>query len=68
MPALTREGAVFVLRWEDGENRFRDEAISGWNAALDEVEAAEGPKALVSIGAGKFYSNGLDLDWAMRER
>lgn len=68
MPALSREGAVFVLRWEDGENRFRGDSIRAWNAALDEVEAAEGPKALVTTGAGKFYSNGLDLDWALRER
>ena len=68
MLELRREGAVFVLTWSDGENRFRDEAIAGWNAALDEVEAAEGPKALVTTGAGKFYSNGLDLDWAVRER
>jgi enoyl-CoA hydratase/carnithine racemase len=66
---LRREGAVFVLTWNDGgDNRFRDEAIAGWNAALDEVEAAEGAKALVSTGAGKFFSNGLDLDWAFRER
>lgn len=66
---LRRESAVFVLRWDDGgDNRFRDEAILGWNAALDEVERAEGPKALVTTGAGKFYSNGLDLDWAFRER
>jgi len=65
---LRREGAVFVLTWSDGENRFRDEAIRGWNAALDEVERTEGPKALVTTGAGKFYSNGLDLDWAFRER
>ena len=68
MPQLTREGAVFVLRWEDGENRFRDESIRSWNAALDEIEATDGPKALVTTGAGKFYSNGLDLEWAMRER
>jgi enoyl-CoA hydratase/carnithine racemase len=68
MPQLTREGAVFVLRWDDGENRFRDDSIRAWGAALDEVEAAEGPKALVTTGAGKFYSNGLDLDWALRER
>ena len=68
MPKLTREGAVFVLTWSDGENRFRDEAIAGWNAALDEVERTEGAKALVTTGAGKFYSNGLDLDWALRER
>jgi enoyl-CoA hydratase/carnithine racemase len=67
--SLRREGDVFVLAWNDGaDNRFRDEAIAGWNAALDEIEAAEGPKALVTTGAGKFYSNGLDLDWAFRER
>ena len=65
---LRREGDVFVLAWEDGDNRFRDEAIAGWNAALDEVEGTEGAKALVTTGAGKFYSNGLDLDWAFRER
>jgi enoyl-CoA hydratase/carnithine racemase len=68
MPQLTREGVVFVLRWDDGENRFRDDSIRAWSTALDEVEAAEGPKALVTTGAGKFYSNGLDLEWAMRER
>jgi enoyl-CoA hydratase/carnithine racemase len=66
---LRREGEVFVLTWNDGgDNRFRDEATLGWNAALDEVERTEGPKALVTTGAGKFYSNGLDLDWAFRER
>ena len=68
MPQLEREGAVFVLRWDDGENRFRDESIRSWNAALDEIEGTDGPKALVTTGAGKFYSNGLDLEWALRER
>jgi enoyl-CoA hydratase/carnithine racemase len=65
---LKREGEVFVLAWGDGENRFRDDSIAAWNAALDEVEGSEGAKALVTTGAGKFYSNGLDLDWAFRER
>jgi enoyl-CoA hydratase/carnithine racemase len=66
---LRREGNVFVLAWNDaGDNRFRDDATRGWNAALDEVERTEGAKALVTTGAGKFYSNGLDLDWAFRER
>jgi len=68
MPKLTREDAVFVLTWNDGENRFRDDSLAAWNAALDEVERADGPKALVTTGAGKFYSNGLDLEWGMRER
>jgi enoyl-CoA hydratase/carnithine racemase len=68
VPKLSREGAVFVLTWNDGENRFRDDSLAAWNAALDEVEGADGPKALVTTGAGKFYSNGLDLEWGMRER
>jgi enoyl-CoA hydratase/carnithine racemase len=68
MIELKREGAVFVLRMDDGENRFRDDSVAAWNAALDEVERAEGPKALVTTGTGKFYSNGLDLEWAFRER
>ena len=63
---LKREGDVFVLRLDAGENRFNSEMIRAWNVALDEVEAAEGPKALVTTGTGKFYSNGLDLDY-MRE-
>ncbi len=65
---LKREGEVFVLRMDDGENRFRDDSVAAWNEALDAIERAEGPKALVTTGTGKFYSNGLDLDWAFRER
>ena len=60
---LKREGDVFVLRLDAGENRFDPDMIKAWNEALDEVEAAEAPKALVTTGTGKFYSNGLDLDY-----
>ncbi len=65
---LKRQGEIFVLRMHDGENRFRDDSVAAWNAALDEIERADGPKALVTTGTGKFYSNGLDLEWAFRER
>jgi enoyl-CoA hydratase/carnithine racemase len=64
---LKREGVVFILRMDNGENRFRAEFIQAWNDALDEVEKAEGPKALVTTGTGKFYSNGLDLEFAMSQ-
>jgi len=37
--------------------------VDALHAALDEVEAVEGPCALVTTGSGKFFSNGLDLDW-----
>ena len=59
---LERHGDVFVLRMDAGENRFVPATIAAWNTALDEVEKAAAPKALVTIGSGKFYSNGLDLD------
>jgi enoyl-CoA hydratase/carnithine racemase len=67
MIELTREGDVHVLRVDAGENRFGPEVLKGWNAALNEVESVDGPKALVTTGSGKFYSNGLDLDYMLSE-
>ncbi|MDB1089229.1 enoyl-CoA hydratase-related protein [Streptomyces sp. ACA25] len=63
MPTLDRQDNVFVLDLGDGENRFHPDWIASVNGALDEVEKAEGPRALVTAARGKFYSNGLDLDW-----
>jgi Delta3-Delta2-enoyl-CoA isomerase len=60
---LDRDGSVFVLRMRGGENRFSLQWLDEVNAALDRVQAAEGPAALVTTGEGKFYSNGMDLDW-----
>jgi len=41
--------------------------VSDWLAEvdglIDEVQAATGPKALVTTASGRFFSNGLDLDW-----
>ena len=62
---IERRDDVCILRMSDGENRFNPKSIAAWNAALDEVENAPGPRALVTTGTGKFYSNGLDLDWLM---
>ncbi|MGW1616915.1 enoyl-CoA hydratase-related protein [Streptomyces sp. NPDC002285] len=63
MPTLDRQDNVFILNLGDGENRFHPDWISSVDAALDEVEKAEGPRALVTAATGKIYSNGLDLDW-----
>lgn len=65
MAELERDGDVWVLRMDDGENRFNRGSIDSLHACLDQVEATVGPAALVTTGAGKFYSNGLDLDWVM---
>ncbi|WP_393096927.1 enoyl-CoA hydratase-related protein [Streptomyces sp. LN325] len=63
MPTLDRQDNVFVLDLGDGENRFHPDWIASAHAALNEVEKAEGPRALVTAATGKFYSNGLDLEW-----
>lgn len=63
MPTLDRQNDVFVLDIGDTENRFHPDWIASVNAALDELEKAEGPCALVTVATGKFFSNGLDLDW-----
>jgi len=63
MPTLDRQDNVFVLDLGDGENRFHPDWLAAVNAALDQVEKAEGHRALVTAATGKFYSNGLDLDW-----
>lgn len=61
MIALDQQDGVFILRLQDGENRFNLDSLRAWNEALDRVEAAPDPIALVTVGEGKFYSNGLDL-------
>ncbi|MHA5054805.1 enoyl-CoA hydratase-related protein [Streptomyces sp. SD15] len=63
MPTLDRQDNVFVLDLGDDENRFHPDWIASVNTALNEVEKAEGPHALVTAARGKFYSNGLDLEW-----
>lgn len=60
---LERQGNVFVLNLGDGENRFNPEFCTAIEEALAEVEAAPAPRALVTVATGKFWSNGLDLEW-----
>lgn len=60
---IERDGEVWVIAMRAGENRFNPDSLAALNAALDEVEAFEGPAAVVLTGEGKFFSNGLDLEW-----
>jgi Delta3-Delta2-enoyl-CoA isomerase len=63
MIEIERAGPVSVVRLGDGENRFDRHSVDALHDALDEIERRPGPLALVTAGQGKFYSNGLDLDW-----
>jgi Delta3-Delta2-enoyl-CoA isomerase len=61
---LTREGPVFTLTLNDGENRWNTTFVREGAKAVDEVEASTGPAALVTTSSNeKFFSNGLDLAW-----
>ena len=58
---LERHDSIYVLHMRGGENRMNRSWLNAMNAALDEVDGTSEPKALVTTGSGKFYSNGLDL-------
>jgi len=63
---VDRRGDVFVVTMCHGDNRFDPTMVEALGAALDEVEAAGGRAALVTTGEGKFFSNGLALEWMLR--
>ena len=65
---LKRESEVFVITLNDGENRWNTTFVREFAAALDEVEASEGPAAVLTTSSDpKFFSNGLDLEWRASE-
>jgi len=59
---LTYEEKIAILDLGDDENRFSPGFLDEFDAHLDEVVGA-GAQGLVTTGGGKFYTNGLDLDW-----
>lgn len=63
MPTLDRDGEVFVLDLGESENRFHPDWLMAVQAHLDTVEKTDGARALVTTARGKFFSNGLDLEW-----
>jgi Delta3-Delta2-enoyl-CoA isomerase len=63
VPTLTRDGDIAVLNLGDDENRFSPDWLEAMHALIDEVEGLGAPVALVTVADGKFWSNGLDLDW-----
>ncbi len=61
---LERDGELFRLTMDAGENRWNTTFVRAFAAALDEVEASTGAAALITVSSSeKFFSNGLDLDW-----
>jgi enoyl-CoA hydratase/carnithine racemase len=63
VPTLHRDGEIFVLDLGETENRFHPDWLAAVQQHLTSVETAEGARALVTTAQGKFFSNGLDLEW-----
>jgi enoyl-CoA hydratase/carnithine racemase len=60
--SLAFDEKIAILNLGDDENRFSPEFLDQIDSHLDEVVGA-GSHGLVTTGGGKFYTNGLDLDW-----
>ncbi len=61
MTTLTCRDDIHVLDLGDDENRFTPNWLDTVEAALDRVVSSPAP--LITVASGRFYSNGLDLDW-----
>lgn len=59
---LTHEDKIAILDLGDDENRFSPGFLEEIDSCLDDVVGG-GAQGLITTGGGKFYSNGLDLDW-----
>lgn len=62
---LEHQDGVAVLRIGADENRFSSVWLDSVEQALEDVLASDST-VLLSVAEGKFYSNGLDLDWVQK--
>jgi enoyl-CoA hydratase/carnithine racemase len=62
MPTSATVDGVHVLHLGDGPNTVDEDLLAGIETALDAVEADESAAGLVTVGDGKAYSQGYDLD------
>ena len=60
--ALSFQDTIALLHLGDDENRFSPEFLDEFNSHLDDAISL-GASGLVTVATGKFYSNGLDLNW-----
>src|SRR4051794_1245238 len=63
MPTLTKHGPLWTIDFGEDENRFSPAFLASMEEFCDEIASGTEPAALLTTGGGKFYSNGLDLDW-----
>lgn len=62
--SLQYEEDVAIIHINDGsDNRINYTFLKNINSLLDSVVGNSSCKGLVTTGEGKYYSNGLDLEW-----
>ncbi len=61
MIMLEKRESVFIATLDRGENVIDPPFVERFGAVLDEIEAASGPRTLVTTGSGRFFSTGLSL-------
>ncbi|XP_005100357.1 enoyl-CoA delta isomerase 2, peroxisomal [Aplysia californica] len=54
---------VAVITMRNKENRLNATFLKDFNSLLDSVEGNEACRGLITTGEGKFYGNGIELDW-----
>jgi enoyl-CoA hydratase/carnithine racemase len=60
---LQTDSPVWILNIGEGENRFSPELLSEVDQSLTAITDSCEPAALMITATGKFFSNGLDLEW-----
>ena len=60
--SVTKHDAVSVITWNEGENRINFDSLARLSDIFAELADEPGPQGVVWTGAGKFFSNGLDLE------
>jgi len=54
---------IYSIKMKDGENRFNPKMVDFLHSALDTVQKNKDLQVLIFTGEGKFFSNGLDLEY-----
>lgn len=63
MPTLRKDESIWTIDLGEDENRFSPDWLTATADILQEVSTSTEPAVVLTMGAGKFYSNGLDLDY-----
>eukprot|EP01095_Lingulamoeba_sp_RSL-Kostka_P010717 TRINITY_DN3914_c0_g1_i2.p1 TRINITY_DN3914_c0_g1~~TRINITY_DN3914_c0_g1_i2.p1 ORF type:complete len:238 (-),score=56.14 TRINITY_DN3914_c0_g1_i2:35-748(-) len=55
------ENEIYIIEFKNGENRLNVGVVKRFNEILDIIENDSKAKCFITIGEGKFFSNGFDL-------